>query len=48
MSKCKRQFETSEKCVLYLQQWNNLVAANTEVEFEKQLKELSNAFDMKF
>ena len=35
------------ECVLFLQQWNNLVAANTEVEFEKQWKELSNSFDSK-
>ena len=47
MSKCKRQFETSEQCNLFLQQWNNLMAANTEVEFEKQWKELSNSFDSK-
>ena len=47
MYKCKRQFETSEQGNLFLQQWNNLVAANTEVEFEKQWKELSNSFDSK-
>ena len=33
---------------MFLQQWNNLVAASTEVEFEKQWKELSNSFDSKY
>ena len=32
MSKCKRQFETSEEWNLFLQQWNILVAANTKKE----------------
>ena len=45
MSKCKRQFETSEQWKFYLQQWNILVAANTEVEFEKLWKELPKSFD---
>ena len=47
MSKCKRQFETSEQWNLLFQRWNKLVAANTKVELEKQWKELSNSFDSK-
>nr|CCA20627.1 conserved hypothetical protein [Albugo laibachii Nc14] len=41
LAKCKRQFETSEEWTVFLQQWCILVAANTEVEYEKQWKELS-------
>nr|CCA18072.1 Pc21g00130 putative [Albugo laibachii Nc14] len=47
LAKCKRQFETSEEWTVFLQQWCILVAANTELEYEKQWKELSDSFKTK-
>nr|CCA25904.1 Pc21g00130 putative [Albugo laibachii Nc14] len=47
LAKCKRQFETSEEWTVFLQQWCIWVAANTELEYEKQWKVLSDSFKTK-
>nr|CCA20967.1 Pc21g00130 putative [Albugo laibachii Nc14] len=47
LAKCKRQFETSEEWTAFLQPCCILVEANTEVEYEKLWKELSDSFKTK-